>query len=573
MNVLGINVSNDAAASLVRDGHVIAASQEERFSRQKHDGSFPARAIAFCLKEGGITFDEVDEVAFFWNPGIHAEALYRGSSGRRHHLEFLYSLPNQLLTRFHDGRAVEGVRQEFRLAGGKKLGIEYVTHHLAHVASAFYRSNFESAAALIIDGYGERSAATIARCDGTRIETVHSIEFPNSLGSFYAAFTQYLGFKANDGEGKVMGLASYGGPSEFMEPIQKLITLTPDGFEIDLRYFSYYTDQRRRYSRRLTDLLGPERRPESGLTRRDYDIAYAMQAATERTMLHLAQLAKEKTGLSRLVMAGGVVLNCVANGRIQREVGFDECYFQPCAGDAGTSMGAALYVAHDRGAPRVTHPMTDYLGPEYDDVSVKAELDRGRVPYLPVADVTTVAARAIADGKIIGWFQGRAEFGPRALGNRSILCDPRIPDMKDVLNARVKFREPFRPFAPSILEQAATTYFDDGGVPSPFMLVVSDTRPEHVKTLASVTHVDGGARVQTVTPAQNALYYDLIEKVGRLTGVPCVLNTSFNIRGEPIVATPADAMKCYFTTDMDLLFVGNYVVYKDLALARAYLDA
>ncbi len=572
MNILGINFSNDSAASLVQNGHVVAASQEERFTRQKHDASFPVRAIDYCLKAGGIRMDDVDEVAFFWNPGIHAETYSRSSRDRRHHLEFLYDVPNALLSRYFDGRAVEGVRQEFALSGGgkRRLGIEYVTHHLAHVAAAFYRSNYERAAVLIIDGYGEKSSATIARCHGTTIEPLRSIEFPHSLGSFYAAFTQYLGFKANSGEGKVMGLASYGGPSEYLEKIRKLVRLTEDGFEIDLNVFSYFVERPRRYNQRLIDLLGPERRPESPLTQRDYDIAYAMQSVTEEAMLHLARRARELTGETKLCMAGGVVLNCVANGRILREVGFESCYFLPCAGDAGTSMGAALYVAHKLGEPRVHHPDIDTLGPEYSNVAIEAELQRGRVPYMALANTTEAAAAAIADGRIIGWFQGRAEFGPRALGNRSILCDPRLPDMKDVLNARVKFREPFRPFAPSILEEASSTYFDDLGVPSPFMLVVSNTRPEHLEALASVTHVDGGARVQTVNKAQSARYYELISAVGRKTGVPCVLNTSFNIRGEPIVHSPSDAMKCYFTTDMDLLFVGDFVVYKDRAMADRY---
>jgi carbamoyltransferase len=570
MNVLGINFSNDSAAALVRDGHVIAASQEERFSRDKHDANFPYRAVSYCLKAGGITFDDVDDVAFFWNPGIHAETGYRGSGGRRHHLEFLYNVPNAILPRWFDGKAVEGVRQEFRLAGGKTLGIEYVTHHLAHVASAFYRSNYDAAAALIIDGYGERASATIARCEGTSLTPLRTVDFPHSLGSFYAAFTQFLGFKANSGEGKVMGLASYGRPSEYLELIRPLLQLTDDGFEIDLRYFSYFVERRRRYSDRLVALLGPERTPESPLTQRDYDIAFAMQQVTEDAMLHLARQAKALTGLDKLVMAGGVVLNCVANGRIQREVGFKECFFQPCAGDAGTSLGAALYVAHQKGAPRVSHPITDYLGPDYSRSAVQEELDRGRVPYVALTDVPAAAAKAIADGLIIGWFQGRAEFGPRALGNRSILCDPRRADMKDVLNARVKFREPFRPFAPSVLEEAATTYFDDDGVPSPFMLVVSNTRPEYADVLPSITHVDGGARVQTVNPSQNQRFYDLIRAVGEHTGISCVLNTSFNIRGEPIVHSPSDAMKCYFTTDMDLLFLGDFLVFKDAALAEKY---
>ncbi len=570
MHVLGINHSNDAAAAIVRDGHVLAACQEERFRRVKHYAGFPDNAIDFCLKEAGIGLLDLDHVAFFWNPGLHAETAWRGSSARRHHLEFLYSVPNALLSRWAGGTPVESLRQEFRLAGGKRLGIEYVTHHLAHAASAFYRSNFDESAVLIVDGYGERSSTSILKARGTTIEALSTIEFPHSVGSFYAALTEFLGFKANSGEGKVMGLASYGRPTPYVDAIKQLIHLTDDGFELDLSYFSYFVERRRRYTPKLLALLGPDRRPEDPITERHEDIAYAMQAATEDVMLHLARIARRLTGSRRLCMAGGVVLNCVANSRIQNEVGFEELFFQPCAGDSGTSLGAALHVAHDRGAPRVEHPLTDYLGPKFTDAQVAEVLERGNIASRRLDDVERAAAKALADGLIIGWFQGRAEFGPRSLGNRSILADPRRADMKDVLNARVKFREPFRPFAPSILREKSTTFFDDNGVESPFMLLVYPTRAEHVATLPSITHVDGGARVQTVTPAQNARYYRLIEAFGELTGVPCVLNTSFNIRGEPIVNSPEDALKCFFTTDMDLLFMEDHVVWKDRTLADGW---
>ena len=297
-----------------------------------------------------------------------------------------------------------------------------------------------------------------------------------------------------------------------------------------------------------------------------------MQKVTEEILLHLVNIAKQKTNSDRLCMSGGVVLNCVANSRILRESDFSEYYFQPCSGDGGTSMGAALLVAHEKGAPRVEHPMTDYLGPAFDNESIKQELDRGGIDGTLLHDTCGTAATVIADGRIIGWFQGRAELGPRALGNRSILCDPRREDMKDLLNSRVKFREPFRPFAPSIAEEACDTYFESNGTPSPFMILVYKTRAEHVKTLPSVTHVDGGARVQTVNRTQNERYYDLITNVGQRTGVPCVLNTSFNVRGEPIVNTPADALRCFFTTDMDVLFMGDYMVTKSPDLRRQYQE-
>ena len=569
MHILGINFSNDAAATLVSDGRVIAASQEERFRRQKHFAGFPSMAIDFCLKAGGITFEELDSVAFFWNPGVHAEALARESNSPRHHLEFLYNVPNQLLTGWMNGQAVEGLTQEVRLAGGKSLRIEYVTHHLAHAARAFYRSNFEDAAFLTVDGYGERSSATWGTAQNTSFKTLGRVEFPHSVGSLYAAVTQYLGFRANNGEGKVMGLASYGKAGAALDAMRSWVTLTDDGFELDLTYFDYYLGRRRRFSPKFVDAMGPERSADEPLTERHFDMAYAVQAVTEDIVLHLARIARERTGMKRLVMAGGVVLNCVANTRIQQESGFEGCYFQPCSSDAGTSMGAALYVAHQRGTERVAQPMTDYLGPSFDNDAIADALKKGNVPHQRLSDVEDTAARALADGRIIGWFQGQAEFGPRALGNRSILADPRPADMKDVLNARVKFREPFRPFAPSILAERSEEFFDGRGVESPFMILVYPTREDHAKTLGAVTHVDGGARVQTVTAEQNPRYHRLIASFGKRTGMPCVLNTSFNIRGEPIVHSPADALKCFFTTDMDVLFLGDYAVWKSDAMARA----
>ncbi|MFT7625587.1 MAG: carbamoyltransferase [Myxococcota bacterium] len=569
MHVLGINYSNDAAACIVRDGHVIAACQEERFRRIKHYSGFPEQAIRWCLGEAGITMEEVDHVGFFWNPGIHAEAFHGASASRRHHQEFLFSVPNYLINRFFDGRSVQHVRQQFTISSSgntaKTLDLHYCTHHLTHAAGTFYRSNFDEAAILLVDGYGERASTTIATGRGTTIETLQTIDFPHSVGSLYAAFTQFLGFQANNGEGKVMGLASYGQDSEYVQKIRGLVELTADGFELDLSYFSYFLERTRRYQPKLQELMGPERRASDPMEQRHYDIAYALQKTTEDILLHLAHMTKARTGLSKLCMAGGVVLNCVANARIQREAGFDEVYFMPCSSDAGTSMGAALMVAHDQGAERVEHPMTDYLGPQFTNDEIAACLDRGGVSATRLADLdatANAAADAIADGQIIGWFQGRAEFGPRSLGNRSILCDPARADMKEVLNARVKFREPFRPFAPSILEEAAGTYFADGGKASPFMLLVYDTLPEHVASLPAVTHVDGGARVQTVSREQNERYYTLIKAVGERTGVPCVVNTSFNIRGEPIVNSPEDALRCFFTNDMDKLFLGDFLIAK-----------
>ena len=560
MLVLGINFSNDAAAALVRDGAVVAASQEERFSRVKHDRAFPRRAIDFCLQTGGVGLDEVDAVAFFWNPGIHAEALnWRMSSTPRHHLEYLYDVPNMLMPYF-PGEQVEGLTQTFHLSSGRDFEIHYVTHHLCHAAAALFCSPFDDCALLTVDGYGERASAHWASGSGLDIQTLGTVDFPHSVGSIYAAVTQYLGFRPNSGEGKVMGLASYG-RDDLVDSMRELVTLTDGGFSIDLSYFDYYLDGKTRYSQRLVDRFGPPRRPEEELTQRHMNVAHGLQVLTEEVLLHLAELVRRQSGKKALAMAGGVVLNCVANSRIMHESGFEQCFFVPASSDAGTSLGAALWVTHcikgvERPAFRTT---TEYLGARFTTEEVEAALKKAAVDYRRSPDPTRDGAERIAAGQIIAWFQGAAEFGPRALGNRSILADPRKPEMKDILNARVKFREPFRPFAPSCLEESCGELFDSD-VPSPFMLRVYNTLPDKLDVLASITHIDGGARVQTVSAEQNPRYHELIAHFGALTGVPCVLNTSFNIRGEPIVNTPTEALRCFLTTDMDALFIDDFVV-------------
>jgi carbamoyltransferase len=562
MKILGINHSNDAAAALVVDGRVVAASQEERFSRLKHDASFPDKAIDFCLKTQGITLGDVDAVGFFWNPGIHAESpLRRLTQSVRHHVEYLYGVPARLIPRL--GERVSRMEETIHLASGRKLPIHYLTHHLCHAAAAFFTSPFEEAAILTADGYGERQSTTIYRGHGLDLELLAEIDFPHSIGSFYAALTDYLGFRANSGEGKVMGLASYGRESEYVGKVRKLLALSERGFELDLSYFEFFHDRPHRYSEKLVALLGPPRQPESAVERRHEDIAFALQAVTEEAMLHLARKARALTGAKNLCVAGGVALNCVANGRLQRETDFEKFFFYPAAGDTGTSVGAALAVEHLlSGGPRSMEVASEYLGTGFSTAQVRAVLDRGRLRYHTLTNPEVTAARMLADGLIIAWFQGRAEFGPRALGNRSILADPRRQDMKDVLNATVKFREPFRPYAPSVLEESCGKYFGSD-VPSPYMLRAYPTRPEMIDVLPAITHVDGTARVQTVNATQNPRYYRLIKEFGRITGVDCVLNTSFNIRGEPIINTVDEAIKCLMTTGLDALFVEDYLVVKD----------
>jgi carbamoyltransferase len=561
MKILGINFSNDAAASLVIDGQVIAACQEERFSRIKHDASFPMRALRFCLDRGGIGMNDLDAVGFFWNPGIHAEgASSRWISVPRDHLEYLYSLPAHLL-RATTGNEVQRVDQTFHMQGGRALRMHYLTHHDCHMAACFYRSNYPSAAVLTVDGYGERASTQIARASAKGFEVLKTIDFPHSIGSLYACLTEFLGFRANSGEGKVMGLASYGQPT-YYDAVRKMIELTKDGFELDLSYFSYFLSRRNRFSPKLVEVLGPPRVPESELTQRHMDIAASLQKVTEELLLHVGKLTAQLTGERRLCLAGGVALNCVANTRLRFELGFDECYVMSAASDAGTSLGAALYVAHVLGDDKpVAHVQTDYLGPSFSDADIEKTLRISGCKFERPASIAEAAADLLAQSKIIGWFQGRSEFGPRALGCRSILADPRPANMKNVLNARVKFREHYRPFAPSVLEERCGEFFEHGE-PSPYMLMVYPTRKEHSDKLQSVTHVDGGARVQTVTREQNAVFYDLIAAFGRRTGIPVLLNTSFNIRGEPIVNSVADALKCYFTTDMDALAIGPFLLVK-----------
>jgi carbamoyltransferase len=561
MKVLGINYSLDAGACLVVDGRVVGAVAEERFSRIKHDGNYPASAVNWCLEHAGLTMADVDRVAFFWNPGIHCEPSdWRMTGTMRDHKEYLYALPAHLMRSF-DGQSVQRMDQTMVLENGHALTMHYIAHHDCHAAAAFFRSNFAQAAVLTVDGYGERASTQISVGSGSQLKRLATIDFPHSVGAFYAAFTQYLGFRPNNGEGKVMGLASYGKP-RFVDAIRSMVCLTNDGFELDLSYFSFYLKRTRRYADKLVNLLGPERKPGSEITTHHQDIAASLQQVTEEILLHLTQLTRTLTGESNLCMAGGVVLNCVANSRIRYESDFDDVYFMPAAGDTGTSMGAALYVSHVLGAvPRATHPQTDALGPSFTDDAIEVELLRAGVSYVRSTNVTQEAAQLLSAGKIIGWFQGPAELGPRALGHRSILADPRSAEMKDTLNARVKFREGFRPFAPAVLAEECGNYFARGDA-SPYMLLVYDTLPEKRDILPAITHVDGGARVQTVTPDENGPYYDLIAAFGQITGVPVILNTSFNIRGEPIVNSVADALKCYATTGLDALVVGSFILRK-----------
>ena len=591
MNILGISAFyHDSAAALVRDGYIVAAAQEERFTRRKHDPGFPARAAAWCLRAGNIRASELDAVAFYEKPLLKTERLLETYLGLapRGLSSFLAAIPTYLREK---SRIPATIRREL---AGYKGPVLFPEHHESHAASAFFPSPFEDAAILTADGVGEWATTTIGVGEGNRIRLLEEIRFPHSLGLLYSAFTYYTGFKVNSGEYKVMGLAPYGEPKYVDLIYRHLLRLGEDGSVwLNQDYFDYcsgLTMTNRRFERLFG---GPPRKPESQLTQKEMDLAASVQVVTEEAMLRLARRCFRLTGKRRLVMAGGVALNCVANGRILREGPFSDIWIQPAAGDAGGSLGAALFVWHqvlDR--PRDNHGRDAMrgalLGPEFDDTEIALFLESAgeRTVQLSDRDLVDRVAALLEEGKVIGWFHGRMEFGPRALGSRSILGDARNPEMQAKMNLKIKFRESFRPFAPAILQECAGEYF---GLQceSPYMLLVDyvaeDKRlplPENASslwgieklnvprsTVPAITHIDYSARIQTVDPERHGLYYTLIWRFYERTGCPVVVNTSFNVRGEPIVCTPAEAYRCYRHTHIDALVLGNRLVVKEGAAA------
>jgi carbamoyltransferase len=567
MDILGINHSIDAAAALVRDGEILAAVTDERFTHEKHSRDFPLDSVRYCLRHGGVDLGDLECVAFFWNPGLHLQSLDTRLAGSpRHHSEYLWSLPNHLLAHYPkrwDELEVEHVEQRFTLKGTERpLRIVYVSHHMAHAASAFFVSPFEEAAILTVDGYGERASAMLGQGRGGHVSSLREIRFPHSLGAFYAAITQYLGFRPNCEEGTVMGLAAHGEP-RFRAQLAEIVRLEADGgIELDLSYFDYYREAPRRYSEKFVRSFGRDRRPDEPIEDRHRDLAASAQAVLEDAMVHLARHLQRVTGARKLCMAGGVTLNCVANSRVLEDTDFEDAFIQPAAGDNGSSLGAALYVFHQiLGRPRERVMETDFLGPGFTNEEIARELvDRG-VSYERCDDIARVGAERIARGEVLGWFQGRMEFGPRALGHRSILADPRREETKPRLDQSVKRREPFRPYAPAVLREAHEEYFAGPG-DSPFMLKNYSVRPDKRSRIPAVVHVDGSARVQTVDRTRDPLFWRLIKEFERLSGVPVVLNTSFNARGETMVCTVQDALRCFSTTGMDALALGDCLVRK-----------
>jgi len=604
MRILGLSAYyHDAAAALVVDGRIEHAAQEERFTRKKHDSAFPHGAVRSCLEASGIRPADIDVVAFYDKPFLKFERLLETylAFAPRGFASFRRALPLWLKEKLFQKSLLVKELKTVAPAVDWESKLLFSEHHLSHAASAFFPSPFERAAVLTMDGVGEWTTTSLALGNGNGLEVIREIHFPHSLGLLYSAFTYYTGFKVNSGEYKVMGLAPYGEPRYADLIRQKLVDIKQDGsFRLDLDYFDYCTGLTMTNARFDALFGGPPRRPEAPLTQREMDLAASVQAVTEEIVLKLARAIGRETGERNLCLAGGVALNCVANGKLQRQGWFDALWLQPAAGDAGGAIGAALVAAHlYKQEPRAAHATGDgmqgsYLGPAYSQDEIERRLKAVGAVFESVDDAALIdrAAHALADGKALGWHQGRMEFGPRALGCRSILGDARSPTMQKLLNLKVKYRESFRPFAPSVLREDAGDWFDLD-TDSPYMQLVADVSAKHRiamtreqqslfgidrlnvprSSIPAVTHVDYSARVQTVHRETNPRYHALLERFKALTGCPVVVNTSFNVRGEPIVCTPEDAFRCFMGTDIDVLAVGNCLLRKedqDPSLATRY---
>ncbi|MBI1748023.1 MAG: carbamoyltransferase [Acidobacteria bacterium] len=590
MNILGISCYyHDAAAALVCDGQLLAAAEEERFSRIKHDYSFPRQAIEFCLRQAGLLSADLDYVVFYEKPFAKFERILMTSlqTYPRGWKVFRESMITWLLDKLWVKEVIA------KHVGVDKEKILFGDHHMSHAASAFFCSPFEEAAILTVDGVGEWATATQGVGRDNEIKLQREIRFPHSIGLLYSAFTAFLGFEVNEGEYKVMGMAPYGSP-KYYDKVAKLIQVHRDGsFLLDMNYFCFHRSTNQAFNGKFVDLFGEPREPKMhffteasgypsyfgakpgnyrelcGKNQYYADIAASIQRVTEEALLQMARALYERTGLRKLCMAGGVALNSVANGRILRETPFEELYIQPAAGDGGGAVGAAFYAYHSiLGNKRSFVMQHAYWGKEYSEDEIKSFLNQNNIKYRYLDEdrlIDTVVDR-LTSGKVIGWYQGRFEWGPRALGNRSILADPRREDMKDIVNTKIKFREPYRPFAPSILAEHSEEYFDlpdaTRHYPARFMLYVTPVKAEKQKVIPAITHVDGTGRLQTVFQDLNPRYYRLIEKFGQATGVPVLLNTSFNLKGEPIVTTPQNAFNTFHQSEIDMLVLDKYVVEK-----------
>lgn len=586
MNILGISAFyHDSAACLVRDGKIIAAAQEERFTRKKHDDSYPKHAVEYCLKEGGLDITKVDHVVFYEKPILKFERILETyfAFAPRGFTSYITSLPLWLKTKLWQR---DNLQQKLGYMGN----ILFTQHHESHAASAFFPSPFKDAAILTMDGVGEWATTTYGVGEGNTIRLMNEIRFPHSLGLLYSAFTYFLGFKVNSGEYKVMGLAAYGKPTYKDLFYKELIDVKSDGsFALNMKYFNYCTGLTMTNEAFHTLFGAPPRKSETNLTQKDMDIARSLQDVTEEIVLHMARHVKKISKKKYLCLAGGVALNCVANGRLLREKIFDDIWIQPASGDAGGAVGAALavwyqYLGNKRDPEKKNDSMHGaYLGPGFTNEEIEDFLTGHSFPYnkLSDKDLFKTVAGYLSQGKVVGWLSGRMEFGPRALGNRSILGDPRSPTMQKEMNLKIKFRESFRPFAPAVLSEEVSSYFTTGHV-SPYMLLVADVVPKRRRTMTmreqslfgidklniirsdipAVTHVDYSARLQTVHKETNPRFHALISEFRKVTGCAVLINTSFNVRGEPIVCSPKDAYMCFMRTNMDYLILENYVVDK-----------
>jgi carbamoyltransferase len=594
MRILGISAYyHDSAAALIDDGVIVAAAQEERFTRKKHDASFPENAVSFCLGQAGILLTDLDYVAFYDKPFLKFERLLETyiAFAPRGFRSFAMAIPIWLKEKLFQKSLLSGELRKYADDFDWENKLVFAEHHQSHAASAYYPSPFEEALVLTMDGVGEWATTSVGIGRGNNLEMIKEIYFPHSLGLLYSAFTYYTGFKVNSGEYKVMGLAPYGRPTYVQTIFDNLVDLKDDGsFRLDQSYFNYCAGLTMT-NKRFDDLFGgPPRHADEQLDQRHMDLAASVQAVTEEIILRLTRSLVKETGIKNLCLAGGVALNCVANGKILRDNQFDNIWIQPAAGDAGGALGAALTAYHHfQGKPRKLNGKSDsmrgsYLGPEFGQSDIERRLKLVGAEFEVILDADTAAertAQALADEKAVGWFQGKMEFGPRALGGRSILGDPRSESMQKTLNLKVKYRESFRPFAPSVLQEDVSDWFEIEA-DSPYMLLVADVVKNRRKDMTeeeqalfgieklnvprsdipAVTHVDYSARIQTVHKETNPRYHALISAFKKLTGCPVIVNTSFNVRGEPIVCTPEDAFHCFMGTEMDCLVIGDCFLEK-----------
>lgn len=569
MYILGVSCFyHDAAAALIQDGRLVAATEEERLSRKKHDSRFPHLASEWCLKTAGITIRDVDYVVFYEKPFTKFERIIKTNLASFPRSSVLFA--RSMATWLGEKLWMEAIIREQL---GYDREILYVEHHMSHAASAYFCSPFDEAAILSVDGVGEWTTTATGTARGSDIRLEEELRFPHSIGLLYSAFTAFLGFEVNEGEYKVMGMAPYGQP-KYVDKIHKIVKIHDDGsFWLDMDYFAYHRTHDTSFSRKFVDLFGKPRDPRTEEKLDPYyaDVASSIQAVTEEILIKIAKNLRKKTGMKNLCMAGGVALNSVANAKIRFQAGFDDVYIQPAAGDPGGSLGAALYAYRALLGGKEKYRMDHaYYGPEFSQNEAEEFFTKENIPFteFPEADGRLLdrVVEMLMNGKVVGWYQGKSEWGPRALGNRSIIADPRRADMKDVVNRSIKFREPFRPFAPSVLVDRAAEYFDlpkpETHHPARFMLYVVPVLEAARDKLPAITHVDGSGRLQCVVRDSNPRYYDLIRRFGQAGGVPAVLNTSFNLKGEPIVCSPENAYRTFSRSGMDALVVGNLLVLK-----------